>query len=473
MTRRTWHLTRRITLAFGLITAVLSCAISVLAARALWSTVQDEIEALAREEVEETELSWAAVAGPDLDAITRQLRAQHPHNRMAWRTWDTLSGEPRGDSGDLALLREAGLTGAVLRPGQLPRNLRWMSGRLSPELSFGILLDGTHQMQTFRRFALAATTFVLICTALALLAGALLSQRVARLLEAAARSARAAAEGETLPIPPAAPEEIRSVLEALHGTLQRIRSEAEKARLVTSGLAHELRSPLQNLVGETQVALLREREPIEYRQVLESHLEELGQLSRVVDNLVTLCSAGELRRQHMSEHFDLGAEVRQRFSREFQLALRRDVRIEIQTSGPLECNGDREALLLALRNVITNAIEWSPRGGTIDLVLRGSEQELEIIVEDTGPGVPMEERQKIFEPFHRGRAARGRRSGFGLGLALTRGAVEAHGGRVAVEQGLLGGARFRIVLPRRQTAPADPDGAGAPTAAGLHPARPS
>jgi signal transduction histidine kinase len=199
-------------------------------------------------------------------------------------------------------------------------------------------------------------------------------------------------------------------------------------------------------MGETQVALLRERDTDEYRQVLESHLEELGQLSRVVDNLVTLCAAGELQRRRGTERFDLGKEARLRLSREFQLASRSDVELVIETEGPLDCEGDREALLLALRNVVTNAIEWSPKGATVAVKLRGDGVRREIIVDDAGPGVPVAERERIFEPFHRGPAARGRRVGFGLGLALTRSAVEAHGGAIDVGRSPQGGARFRIVL---------------------------
>lgn len=445
-----WSLARRITLAFALTTALLTSLISVLAGWKVWRGIEEELDALAREELDETCAYYARGAGAPgtLELIARELSGHHPQNLLAWRVWRTESGEVLGEFGKVEILRDATAAGTALEPRVASASWRWVSGALTPELSCGILVDGSHQMRRFLRFTNAVTAFVIASTLLAALAGRLLGRHVSRLLARVARGARAEETDPSALDASGAPEEIRAVVLALGETLGRIRSEAENARLITSGLAHELRSPLQNLIGETQVVLLRERRATEYRQVLESHLEELGQLGRVVDNLVTLCSSGELRRRRGTERFDLGHEARLRLSREFQLAARRGVNLSIETDGPLDCEGDREALLLALRNVVTNAIEWSPKDGRVDLRLAGDGERCEITVDDAGPGVRAQERERIFEPFHRGVAARGRRVGFGLGLALTRSAVEAHGGSIDVGDSPLGGARFRIVLPR-------------------------
>jgi signal transduction histidine kinase len=244
-----------------------------------------------------------------------------------------------------------------------------------------------------------------------------------------------------------APEEIRTVLEALRENLRRTREEAEHTQLMTSGLAHELRSPLQNLMGESQVTLLRDRTPEEYKRVLESQLEELGELSRAVDNLVNLCADGEAHKRMTRERFDLAEELRLRLAREFQLARRRDVDMELVAEGPLMLDGDRESLLLALRNIVTNAIEWAPPGGNVVVQAQRTEDGTELLVDDDGPGVPPERRERLFEPFQRGGLARGRRVGFGIGLALTRVAVETHGGTIEIGDSPMGGARFRILLP--------------------------
>jgi signal transduction histidine kinase len=450
--KRPRTLRRRITSAFALTTLLLSLALSVPYGWTLRSTLEDEADALAREELEETvaHFDGRAPTPESFAAAVEDMRGQHPDYPLAWRVWADATGAMWGEFGDRTLLERAPRE----RPGPsdvrtLEGATRWTVGSLGSGLTTAVLVDASTQGARFRRFLLGALGFVLLATGLASLAGGLLAARVSSLLAQVARSARTEDTPETWLAPSEAPEEIQDVVRALQDTLRRIREETENARLVTSGLAHELRSPLQNLTGETQVALLREREPAEYRRVLESHLEELGELSRMVDNLVALSSVDEARRRRSVEHFDLAGEARLRLAREFQLAARRAVALELRSSGPLMVEGDREALLLALRNVVTNAIEWSPRGKAVEVSLGELDGTLEILVDDAGPGVAPEERELIFRPFHRGAAARGRRVGFGLGLALTHSAVRAQGGSIEVGDSPLGGARFRIRLPRR------------------------
>jgi signal transduction histidine kinase len=300
-----------------------------------------------------------------------------------------------------------------------------------------------------RAEALEVALVAALATTIAFVAGGLLGRRISRDLESVAREVGLEAL-EEVSLPEGAPREVVGVVRALRETLARVRTEIENGRLITSGMAHELRSPLQNLMGEAQVALLRERTAPEYRAVLESQLEELNELSRVVDNLVTLSSVESGRRPVTIEQFDLAAELRLRLTREFRLAQRRGVELLLEGDGPLLIEGDREALLLALRNVVTNAIEWTPRGREVALGLGASGDQLEVVVDDAGPGVPPEEREAIFRPFHRGQAAVGRRVGFGIGLALTRRAVDDQGGSIVVGESELGGSRFQIRLPRRR-----------------------
>jgi len=331
----------------------------------------------------------------------------------------------------------------------LAAGLRWRLAPLSADYRLGLAMDGRARLARVRSEALEVALAAALSTLVALSAGALLGRRVARDLESVAREVGLEAGPELAP-PVGAPQEIVGVVTALRATLERVRTEIENGRLITSGMAHELRSPLQNLMGEAQVALLRERTNAEYRAVLESQLEELNELSRVVDNLVTLSSVESGRRPVTIELFDLAAELRLRLTREFRLAQRRGVELLLEGEGPLLLEGDREALLLAVRNVVTNAIEWTPRGREVALGLGLVGETLEIVIDDAGPGVPPEEREAIFRPFHRGQAAVGRRVGFGIGLALTRRAVLDQGGTIEVGDSELGGSRFRMRLPRRR-----------------------
>jgi two-component system heavy metal sensor histidine kinase CusS len=276
-------------------------------------------------------------------------------------------------------------------------------------------------------------------------------RRVSRLLHEVANTARSVRplhEPVSLELREA-PKEIRELVDALRETLQRIQHEAEETRVFTAGMAHELRSPVQNLVGETEVALIAPRDAETYRNVLASHLDELRRLGDAIDNLVTICSTNETRRTVEREDFDLAQEAEIRMRRERSLAQHHGLDLTLRVTGDTRIHGDREAILRALRNLVQNAIQWSPAGGRIDVEIAGLEREIAITVDDAGPGVPVDLRERIFEPFFRGPAAQGRRIGYGLGLALTRAAAIDQGGEVRVEVSPLGGARMSLHLPKK------------------------
>jgi two-component system heavy metal sensor histidine kinase CusS len=245
------------------------------------------------------------------------------------------------------------------------------------------------------------------------------------------------------------PREIGDVVSALGDMLGNIRTEADRTRLLTAGLAHELGSPLQNLIGETEVVLMRDHDAEEYRTVLRSHLEELRDIGHAVGNLMTLVSISQATGPREAERFDLSDEARLRLRRERAHAGRRQIQLEEQLPEEADLVGDREAIWLAVSNLVANAIDYSPTGGRVRIVMRADEREVTVSVEDSGPGVPEGEREKIFEPFYRGETMKNRRAGYGLGLSISKKAVDAHGGTLRVDRSPeLGGARFRLVLPR-------------------------
>jgi signal transduction histidine kinase len=107
--------------------------------------------------------------------------------------------------------------------------------------------------------------------------------------------------------------------------------------------------------------------------------------------------------------------------------------------------GDPDALASALANVVANAVSFSPRGGTVTIGARRTDERIELVVDDAGPGLDPAELEAIFAPFRRG-ARQGARDGFGLGLAIARRIVERHGGRITAANRAEGGARFTIAL---------------------------
>lgn len=454
MSRARWSLRWRMTRWFAVAAVGLVVVVVASSSWFLHESVARELDALAIEELDEMGAKFPASARtPETFAeLAAELAAEHPANPLAWRVWRAESGEDWCTTGAPELLATVAGRAALLdRTVVLERGLRWRVEELEPGLHVGLVLDGSAQVGLLRRFELFALGLALGATALAVAGGWIVSRRVGGLLHRVAESARAVRrpEAEVALDVEGLPHEIREVVDALADMQANIRREYERAQLMIAGLAHELRSPVQNLLGETQVALLRERTADEYRAVLESHLEELGDLGRVVDNLVTLCApSGATRSERELERFDLGREAGLRLRKEHAIAERRGVRLELDLEGDLELWGDREAILLALHNLVTNAVEWSPHGGRVRVRLEGGPARVAVVVDDEGPGVPAQERERIFEPFHKGARSAGARAGYGLGLALTRAAVAAHGGAIEVGSAPGGGARFRLELPR-------------------------
>lgn len=243
------------------------------------------------------------------------------------------------------------------------------------------------------------------------------------------------------------PVEIADVVEALRESLTCIREESDRSRLLAAGLAHELRSPLQNLRMEAEVSLLRERSTAEYVRAMQQQLHELEELIRAVDNLVNLCAPPEARRARQAESFDLAAEVRLRLQPELARALRTGLCLEFRLPETLLFRGDRETLVLALRNLVSNALDWSPAGGRVELTVRSEGLHWLFEVTDQGPGVPLADRERIFKPFERGAPRPNKRVGYGLGLTLVRTVAEAHLGKIEVDSSPGGGALFRLDLP--------------------------
>jgi len=445
-----WYLARRITWRVAVTTSVLLVLLAGFGLLSVNSAVEAQIEALTREEIEEIRAAFGA-SNEDLGAlgeIVEDLQEEHPDNRMAFLVWESDGGRRVAEHGDIELFDSVELDqnlGYVRYSG----NLRGNTASLSESLRLTLVLDGRPERALLQRFLLGALGFVGLAVLLSFAVASLLGRRIAGLLRRAAVGVRLAGVGggQDLIEQEDLPEEIRDVVQALSETLASIRRESDRARLMTSGMAHELRSPIQNMLGEAEVALLRERTPEAYRSLIESQLEELRDLARAIDNLVTLCAADETRRTGGAEHFDLAGELERRLERERSVARRRSIDLRTELRGPLDVEGDREALVLAVRNLITNALDWAGDDGVVALTARHDGDLIRVDVEDSGPGVAPRDRERIFEPFRQGTPRSGRRIGFGLGLALTRTAVENQGGSIEVGESKLGGARFTALLP--------------------------
>ena len=177
-------------------------------------------------------------------------------------------------------------------------------------------------------------------------------------------------------------------------------------------------------------------------------LEEADRLNRLVDSLLTLARAeggsGHLARDRV----DLGALAREVVDHLAVLAEDKHQVVTIDAPAEAPVLGDRVVLRQAVINLLDNAIKYSPEHGRIEVRVAARPSEVTLAVQDSGPGIPPEHVERIFERFYRIEKSRSRDAGgAGLGLSIARWAVEAHGGRIEVEAAQPTGSVFRIVMP--------------------------
>jgi heavy metal sensor kinase len=245
---------------------------------------------------------------------------------------------------------------------------------------------------------------------------------------------------ERVPVPGSG-DEVAHLARTLNTMLDRIEHGVGEQRRLVADTSHELRTPLATMRSEIDVSLRTDDLPPAARDVLLSAREEVDRMSRTVDDLLTLAAVDDgvlgLRRQD-TELAGLAETVAGGLE---SVAVRRDV------------PADPVRLGQAIRNVVENAIEFSPQGGTVRVTTSLEGTSGRLVIEDDGPGVPPELRERVFDRFFRADPSRSRATGgSGLGLAITREIVEAHGGRVQVEARERGSA-FVVDVPGARRAP--------------------
>jgi signal transduction histidine kinase len=229
------------------------------------------------------------------------------------------------------------------------------------------------------------------------------------------------------------------VLVLLDRAVSEARASEAAMRTFLADASHELRTPVAALQA-TAERLLRDQPARPARDAIEAQLaRDSGRLGRLIDDLLNLARLDARERPHR-QPVDLAdlASAAVAATRTTDPA----ARIELLTNGPAPATGDRDALLRAARNLLDNAL------AVADMVVVEVTQTANgptISVTDNGPGVPADQRERIFEPFFR--LPRSPRGGTGLGLAIARRTIESHGGTITCDASPTGGARFTLRLP--------------------------
>lgn len=295
---------------------------------------------------------------------------------------------------------------------------------------------------------------LLVTMPLALMAsiggGWFLAGRALRPVGAITQAAQRIADGDLTQrlMVPKTSDEIGRLATMFNAMIGKLEASFKQVRQFTSDASHELRTPLTVLKGEAELALRRPRSVDDYRSVLESGLEEIDRMSRIVDELLFLSRAdlGEVKMECQPVQLDLLLEDLKRQAE--VLGHERDIKIITKSIEPATVMGDDMRLRELLLNLLDNAIKYSHAGTQVELSLIRHEQTVRIIISDQGIGMSIEEQTRVFNRFYRTDAARAHtKKGTGLGLAICKWIVEAHHGSIQVQSEPTKGSSFTVLLP--------------------------
>jgi two-component system sensor histidine kinase QseC len=232
--------------------------------------------------------------------------------------------------------------------------------------------------------------------------------------------------------PASAPEEIRTMLEALNGLFQRVETALESERQFTADAAHELRTPLAALQAQLQVAL-RARDAGERDRSLGQLQSGLSRASHLVDQMLQLARLDPESGLPNPQPVDLGTLAESVCADLGLLILDKNLDFALDAAPGCSVTGQAEWLRVLIRNLVDNAIRYTPAGGTLHVAVSRTGGHCALCVSDSGPGIPASEREAVLRRFHR--LDQGGQQGSGLGLAIVARIAELHGAEVELAAG--------------------------------------
>ena len=243
--------------------------------------------------------------------------------------------------------------------------------------------------------------------------------------------------------------EYEGLVQVLNTMLVRLRNAYESQMRFTADASHELRSPLTALRGELEIALRRDRDSNEYRRVITSSLEEVERLSRTAEDLLTLARSDSGAISPRLSRVNVSEVVRKTASRLAALAESRGINLVVTGAENTTTLADPDLLGRLSWNLLENALKFTPSGGEVSARISRDNDHIVLDVEDSGPGIPEDHLEKVFDRFHRIDTSRTptRDGGAGLGLSIVKAIAYTHGADVVVSNRRTGGARFQVRFP--------------------------
>jgi len=245
-----------------------------------------------------------------------------------------------------------------------------------------------------------------------------------------------------------AKDDIGQLSQTINEMLDRLSQAFMKVKQFSADASHELRTPLTILRGEVEIGLRVDRPAEEYREILVSNLEEIERMSKIVSDLLLL-SRSDMGQDLLSlESVDLQELIKELISQFVMLAEQKGVMLTGDIQPVSLVQGDSLRLRQLVANLLANAIRYTPEGRSVAVRLKDGSHGVELVVEDTGIGIPEADLPRIFDRFYRVDKARSREEGGnGLGLSIVKWIVNAHHGEISVESVVDVGTTFTVVLP--------------------------
>jgi len=242
------------------------------------------------------------------------------------------------------------------------------------------------------------------------------------------------------------PVEIKPLTEALNSLLKRLSDALTTQRQFVADAAHELRTPLTALTLQLNM-IERARDATERAQAIALYKSGLDRSIHLVQQLLTLARM-EPEVDSPIRPVKLASLINVCVSQFIAFAEEKSIDLGIKHIEDSEIDGDFDALRIMFGNLLDNAIRYTPAGGKIDVILRRTHESILLEVEDTGPGIPNHEYERVFDRFYRG-ASKGVR-GTGLGLPIVKAIVEKHNARLTLAQAPIGGLKASIAFPVKE-----------------------
>jgi heavy metal sensor kinase len=244
-------------------------------------------------------------------------------------------------------------------------------------------------------------------------------------------------------------EELQYLVSAFNEMIARLDKSFRYIAEFSSNVAHELKTPLTILKGESELALMQPRDTEEYQRALKVNLDETEGMLRIVEDLLLLSKLEYQPQAFNFEQVDFSEFIKDIFEQAKRIASRKNVSVGLtHTDKPVFIEADRLHLRRMFLNLLHNAIKFTPPGGSVSLSLHADARKLKVSVSDTGIGIEPQHLEKIFDRFfHVDQKNQGAESGSGLGLSIAQSIAKIHRGHISVESQPRTGSTFTVTLP--------------------------